>query len=437
MLKLRKLPNQTNKKLQFTWFEMVNMPCPVCDKRGWCLINGSYDEVVCMRHIDNSRPRKINGTPYRLEGEKPAINQDEIDYNEGEKRQADNVQHMVHSLLIRVFGLTQEDKEHMMKERGLTEEQLELRGYFSTSIANLKKQIVNGKSIWEDEFAKMGLPTDAWKGIAGFYFDEKGQCPVFMTKPGIAIPCRNAFGQIVGLQVRISESEIKYFAKGIARYQGRVTFSMTEEGLVYVIRNQENYSVIATGIVEDNHVSLPELEIEFDVTKSPKYLFVSSTNMKNGTSAVSVPHYAFADSILAKAEFDYAGNAKYNLLDFMNKKSVILTEGLLKGDIVASYIDDTKFSKLAQVVVSIAGVNVWKKAVKDLETHGLTQVFSAFDQDFEDNEAVYAQMESMIDYLLENGFGTYALSWEVGKGLDDCILADVPESDKGLSIVSY
>ena len=437
MLKLRKLSNQTKNSVKNTWFEMVGMPCPICNKTGWCLINGTYDKVVCMRHLDETRPQHINGTLYNLTGDKPNIKMNEIEQNEGEKRQPDNIQHAVHSLLIKVFGLTKEDKEHLMVVRGLSEEQIKLRGYFSTSKVNLQKQVINGKSIWEDEFSKLGLSQDAWKGIAGFSFDEKGNCPVFLTKPGIAIPCRNVFGQIVGMQIRISKEEIKYFPKNATRDDVRIALSNTDRGIFYTIRDNSSFSVITKGLAKENHVSLPSHNLEFDITASPKYLFASSVSKKNGTAASSVPHYAFSDSILAQADFDAQGNAKVPLLDLLDKKSVILTEGLLKGDIVASYIESTKFSKLAQVVVSIAGVNVWKKAVRELQKYELLRVFSAFDQDFEENEAVYAQMSSMVNHLLENGFGTYALSWEVGKGLDDCILADVPENEKSLSVFTY
>ncbi|HFI0144875.1 TPA: hypothetical protein ACGOR8_001952 [Streptococcus suis] len=425
-------------------FEMTGISCPICNSLGWCLITEEQTEVICMRRVDDDLPSLMGGTIYRLTENKVKVEDVDWNYQEGEKLQPANILHKVYSLVATVLGLTDSHKAHLMTERGLSEETIRLRGYFSIGMTNAKNQINQQRngSIWEQLFVSNGLPADVWKGVPGFYLEERGnvQTPMFIyDKEGICIPCRNSWGQIVSLQVRIDTENIKTYMRfdtnSKIKYFGLV--KKTEAGYEYEIG--DNFNVVAKGVTEYKEFVFVHnnREVLVKIQETPKYLFVTSINKKNGTSASSQPHFAYTDDILSKARFDDKGFAKVNLFKLMNKKSVIITEGLLKGDIIAAHLSDTKLGKLASLVVSIAGVNVWERASYQLKKEKVERIFSAFDQDFVENDAVYKNMVDMITNFNQSGVETFALTWEVGKGLDDSILAQASEEEKGYLIHRY
>lgn len=436
--KLRPLSAKTGKT---KFYEMVGVECPICHKKGWCLLSAKQDAVVCMRSPEKGRKILYNGYLYDLK-DKTNYDLAKVDTPISETPQPDNVQHRVYSLVIKTLGLNKTDEAHLTNIRGLSKEQIALRGYCSTDRKSLLKQLNGQTSIWEELFEANGLSRDAWRGVAGFFYDEEHQCPIFQVKSGIAIPCRNQFGQIVGMQIRVNPSDMSYFAKYTdKRLGGRngklitsVTFDTKTNQLFYRVRLAKfPDDIIAEGQCKAGETIVCHykgIRFDFKIATSPKYLFATSINKKYGTTARSLPHFAFSDDVLSKAEFDEQGHGKVDLFTLIDKKSVIVTEGLLKGDIIASYLDNTELSNLgSKLVVAVAGVNVWNKAYTILNKLKVERVFSAFDQDFETNKSVYDQMERMIDEFINHKFQTYLLTWSIGKGLDDCIL------NNGLSTV--
>lgn len=425
------------------FYEMVGMECPICHKKGWCLLSAKQDTVVCMRTPEKGRKILFNGYVYSLdENKRTSYNLSKLVSPVSEEQQPDNIQHKVYSLVIKTLGLNKSDENHLIKVRGLNRKQIRLRGYCSTDRSSLMKQIDGQGTIWEELFKSNGLPKNAWNGVAGFFYDEEHHCPVFQVKSGIAIPCRNQYGQIVGMQIRVNPSDMSYFAKySDKRLEGKngklitsVHFDNTTGKLLYRVRlasSPEN--IIAEGVCKAGEKIICHykgVKFDFKIATSPKYLFATSIGKKHGTIARSLPHFAFSDSVLSKAEFDAEGNGKVDLFKLIDRKSVIITEGLLKGDIIASYLEKTDLSNLgSQLVVAVAGVNVWNKAYYVLDKLKVERIFSAFDQDFETNNSVFDQMERMIDKFIAHKFQTYLLTWSIGKGLDDCIL------NNGLSTV--
>ena len=431
MGKLRKINSRAKEK----WFELVGETCPICGSQGWCAINEARNKVICMKSR-NEGERVMNGWLYFLDN--PAnISVKEVVGKDGEKIQTNNILHKVYSLVKDTIGITDADKQHLITVRGLTESQIDLRGYFSTDLDSLKKQVVGKSTIWEELFEKNGLPKDAWKGVPGFYLDIKHGCPVFETKPGIAIPCRNQFGQIIRLQLRVDESYIKVWAK-VNKSQFKVTVTKSGSQWSYKVTDIKEMETVAEGKTDKKEVHLDNLGVSFKIKTSPKYLFVSSVKNPKGTAATSEVHYAFSDEILAKASFDENGFGKVNLFNLISAKNVLLTEGLLKSDIIISKMNEGSLSKLkTQVVVAIAGVNVWSKARYNLVKSNVKTLFSAFDQDFVENDAVLYNMRDMIADFKKHSIPTFAITWEVGKGLDDCLLSDVPDSDRGYNLYQY
>ena len=90
---------------------------------------------------------------------------------------------------------------------------------------------------------------------------------------------------------------------------------------------------LASGTTKETSVKLRSgLELTFK--KGQKYVFVSSAYKPEGTSAKSFPHFAYSDDILEQARFSDEGKAKVNLMSKVD--NLLVTEGLLKGDITAS-----------------------------------------------------------------------------------------------------
>lgn len=443
MARLRKCTIRTFNQ---NWFEMLGIECPICGKKKWCAINESQTHVVCM-HVLNEEYRTVaGGTLYNLTGnqmKQVKINPKDIDWQEGEKLQPANIRHKVYSLVSMIFGLTDEHKQHLINERGLTEAQIALRGYFSVGKDVANKQVKTDKSgtIWEQLFIENGLSKNAWIGIPGFFLYEEGgkTYPFFTFKTeGIAIPCRNEWGQIISLQIRVDEASRKTWAEftGSKLYFDSIVKKKANSYDILVMHKRR--TILERTTEQKKFVIKYQGQmIDVSIKETPKYLFLSTVNELRGTAAPSLPHFAYSDEILTQARFDVNGFSKVNLFKLLDKKSVLITEGLLKGDIIISNIKDTKLEKLSKVVVSIAGVNVWARAKEKLKKLGVKRVISAFDQDFIENETVYKNMVDMITNFKNLGVDTYALTWEVGKGLDDCILSNISDVEKGYKLHKY
>lgn len=416
------------------YYEMIGYPCPICRGYGWCAISKDKKKVICMKMLDDTKRTVMGGSLYYLDKDQSILeNFSNQNFNKGEKHQPNNIHHKVYTLLSEVFGLSNEHKDHLMKERGLSEETIKLRGYFSTDRQTLLKQIVGKSTMWEDLFEKNGIPRKSWKGIAGFFLDEKQNCPVFQVKSGIAIPCRNEFGQIVGSQIRLDNEELKYSIKyNDIRLKEKIFANLKyikeEQKIKYSIKSCSDYQQIAVGkckLGEVVQVVFKGYEFSFTIKSEGKYVFTSSINKKYGTSVRSLVHFSFTDRILQQAKFDSEGRGLTNLLDFLPKKSVILTEGLLKGDIISSKIDKTILSKLnSDLVLCLTGVNTWNKGNKIIKNYKINRVFSAWDIDFKENDNVYNNMVRMFNdfYSNNNNLEVYLMTWTSGKGLDDCLL---------------
>ena len=191
-------------------------PCPICGKPDWCLVFADQTKAVCARKIDLDKPQFGSaGTIYDLDPKKTK----KVTFEPSWKSQplaSISTLHKVNSLVIDVLGLTKEHVEHLTSaERGLPVETIALRGYASSTKQTRQKQVDTTVShpatIWEKLFVANGLPKDAWRGVPGFYWNENAKCPIFESKDGILIPCRNSWGQIVGFQVRLDN--VRYQAK--------------------------------------------------------------------------------------------------------------------------------------------------------------------------------------------------------------------------------
>lgn len=409
-------------------------PCPICQKPDWCFVDTKLTKAYCCRNFDSDRPTFAGATVYELSGS--TMKNVEICEVSQENIAPNNVLHKVYSLVITLFGLTDIHVSKLMFARGFTVDQMFLRGYTSFTKETLKKQIKMiqeidgkpvGKTIWEDLFEENGLPRDAWKGVPGFWYSEANQTPIFEpSTKGIFIPNRNEWGQIIGGQIRVDESEMKYIAKVNSAWANKakvIIKNVDRNKYQYSIYTFPDYELLAEGVTDKKRLTF-ENGLSFTIKSSAKYVWLSTSYKEHGCGAKNVPHYAFPDSVLAQAKFDEQGKARVHLLS--KCQNVIVTEGLLKGDIIATKIPESRLNKLGStLVISMAGVNSWKQVANALETKTkFDTVFLAFDSDFQENDAVFNNLEKMIEYLHKKGGRTIkVLTWEVGKGLDDFLLS--------------
>ena len=102
----------------------------------------------------------------------------------------------------------------------------------------------------------------------------------------------------------------------------------------------------------------------------------------------------------------------------------IITEGTLKGDIIAHYMD--------RGVITVQGVSSFKedfgKRLRE-QIPELQKVSIAFDADYTRNENVGSALERLSDSLQQAGLAVDTLTWEEreGKGLDDYLKNQLTE----------
>jgi len=130
---------------------------------------------------------------------------------------------------------------------------------------------------------------------------------------------------------------------------------------------------------------------------SPRYVWLSSSNKLDGTSSGAPVHFR-------------------NVEQMRESGRAIITEGALKGDIIAHYMD--------RGVITVQGVSSFKEdfGVKLREQiPELRKVSIAFDADYARNPSVQRSLSRLHDTLMQAGLEVETLQWEEGegKGLDD------------------
>lgn len=142
---------------------------------------------------------------------------EEIDRAKWQNNIADeDTLHEVFSLFIGCANLSDEHKEHLMKERGLTEEEIQEGMYFTFPTRRIMP--IFRKKL-EDKF-----DVDILARIPGFYKDLSTNLYTFVRHKGIGIPIKNAKGKIVGIQIRHDEKKDKsnryvWFSSSFAMYE--------------------------------------------------------------------------------------------------------------------------------------------------------------------------------------------------------------------------
>lgn len=146
--------------------------------------------------------------------------------------------------------------------------------------------------------------------------------------------------------------------------------------------------------VRDTEGRIQGLQIRLDKVEKRKFRWVSSVDRKDGCQAEGCPHLAGLVS-----------------------ESIILTEGVMKADIIHALTGRT--------VLAVPGVHSLSKlkgTLERLRELGLREIKTAFDMDFIVNHHVQEAMDNLLDLLDEMGFKFSTYIWDSRyKGLDDYI----------------
>lgn len=110
------------------------------------------------------------------------------------ERADDQTVHQTFSTLLGMLSLTPAHRKNL-RERGLTDEQIDRLGYKSTPPPYLCR-------AYTDRVLKQGCKV---QGVPGFYLDDEGRWTVRFLKrlAGLLVPCRGIDGLIKGAQIRL------------------------------------------------------------------------------------------------------------------------------------------------------------------------------------------------------------------------------------------
>lgn len=175
--------------------------CPVCGRPDWCSVSEDGEVVKCMRVPSESSNVDKTGATYYIhrQGDSPiAIPGEFRRVDRGPERRAEpEVLDRVYRLLFNKLTLRPAHRDNLLR-RGLTAEQIKLRGYVSWP------QFDRRRRFCEDLAGLLGgvdLTT-----VPGFFFNQYGSLSLGGGPSCFAIPCRDAAGKVVGVQLRNDDS---------------------------------------------------------------------------------------------------------------------------------------------------------------------------------------------------------------------------------------
>jgi phage/plasmid primase-like uncharacterized protein len=183
---------------------------------------------------------------------------------------------------------------------------------------------------------KLGIGLE---GVPGFYFENE-HWKLNTKQPGYYVPYRNEDGKITGLQIRRDDNA------------------------------------------------------------DPKYVWLSSRDLPNGTPAKSRTHFVNPDIAELNGE-------------------VLITEGALKADIISELAETSSVA-----VAGVTGMNPEKLVSRIKEAFPkLSQIVVAFDMDWKTNEHVRNALLRLVQALKSNQFAVSIRQWseDDGKGFDDVL----------------
>lgn len=386
------------------WYEYTREVCPICNKTGGCMIHENGEKVVCIRNQSKVQfSVKFPSWIHNLVEPKKVT---KANFVQGNKKVGAASLNKAYGSLLAQLTLEEADCMHLMNEkRKMSREQIEIRGYKTTS----EKPWITVKQM-----AKHMQPEEL-KGVPGFYQNEFGWS--FTRGNGFFIPYRNERNQIIGFQLRadVVPNEVKVIPGSFDNLQARV---IEQPNLVQIIIDGEIIEEVrlekndnAYGVYQDGkygHVSLVD---------GQKYFWFSSANKPNGTGAGDpLPYHVAVPT--EQLKYWQSGNLH-------STKAVWITEGGLKADIAAEHIknvyDAEELMDVGSTVIGTPGINTWRTILPALEEMGVERVNVAIDMDVMSNPDVRYHSLQMMEELKRLGYLVNIAIWNEadGKGIDD------------------
>ena len=455
--------DKNGEKIPF--LEFAGACCPICGRSHYCMINAKGTRVICTK-IPNDSKKRLNGWVYEINGEKPISFNSKLAVKQQPKtnpQASAKRSYLLYRIVLSMRPLTDDHRQDLLR-RGLSQEVIDsyaghpgFGSYFTDKtygknhhphdmqlgFAPSKDGKVAFKSRWDFILKKLGLPTELWKGVPGFYLKEcryknrtvdvTGEAPYFGNKAeGMLVPYYNELNQIVGFQIRVDHvsTQVKVLRYPDKKYY--VFIDANGDTNEYAVRvtgpgyYDENGTVIAQGEFKDGeeiNVNFVQglQRLTFEVKKGGKYFWVSSANQKEGASWSTPVQVAYHRNIAKRKASDPV------LIDYVKKpKSVWLTEGGLKAIIAADNLpknfSDEQLDKYGRDVIAVAGVSSYRKFFDKLEALNVQSVTTAYDMDYKENPQVKANYDSLIAELRKRNYHIIRAEWSKEKGLDDALV---------------
>ncbi|MGP4074091.1 DUF3854 domain-containing protein, partial [Piscibacillus sp. B03] len=402
------------------WFEMYRELCPVCGKKGACVIHEKGDRVACIR-VTSDRPfskKSPQSWLHFLKKPQKAVETSNVEQQKGEKKRSPEDLNKVYRTLLNHTILNDYHYQELTSEkRGLTTDQVIVREYRSTSPKPW--QVV--KAIGET------LNMDDFRGVPGFYLHTKQEGQTFWNiagAKGILIPFRNDHNQVLGFQIRndqvLNEAVLQRSSKGghlsaeVKEQPNHVRVWDTKTG--EIVLDQQLDMKQMESLVDSNGQHLGFVRLE----KGNRYWWLSSANKDGGTSPGNpLPYHV---SVPTKTLESWPEGTP------IKREAVWLSEGPIKCDIASDFIDraysQEEIQEIGDTFIAIPGVQAWRLALPAIKRMEVKRVNLAFDADIRSNIDVQKALIDVAKELKHQGIELHLAQWNEhdGNGIDDLFL---------------
>lgn len=391
------------------WYEYYRETCPVCEKKGGCMINEKGDAIVCIRVESKTIfSQNFQSWLHRLVEKKKVDISAMGDEFKTNKKVPSTILDSVYRTFLNCTDVSLPHYTHLTStERGMTDSELNIRGYRSFP-----------KQPWEivKEITKQ-MGYQKFPGIPGFYRNQFGWSISGME--GIMIPYRNHFNEIIGFQIRVDDpkNDVEINTGNIEHLRARV---IKQPNRVQAFVQGEMIWEKEMEVGQTESVDSDEESGTVKLVKGQRYFWLSSASKEDGTGAgdPSPVHVAVPTSQLRL----------WNSSTLHQADSVWITEGALKADIAAEHIEKIYSSEelleIGSTVLAIPGVNTWRTVMPILEEMGVKHVNIALDMDVMSNPQVEYYLKELAIELKNKGYTANLAIWNTddGKGIDDVLI---------------
>jgi len=391
------------------WYEYYRETCPVCGKKGGCMINETGATVVCIREESKTVfSQNFQSWIHRLDVKKKIDTKGLGDGVKTNKKVSTTILDSVYRTFLQCTNVSVPHYSHLTNiQRGMTEHEIQIRGY--RSFPNQPWEIVK-EIIKQTGYQK-------FPGIPGFYRNKYGWTIAGMD--GIMIPYRNHYNEIIGFQIRVDQpkNDVEINVGSIEHLKARVV-------------KQPNH---VQAFVDGEMIWEKEMEVgqtepvvsgsdsgTVKLVRGQRYFWLSSASKEDGTGAgdPSPVHVAVPTSQLHSWESSTLHQAE----------SVWITEGALKADIAVEHIERVfntdELEEIGSTFVAIPGVNTWRIVMPVLEEMGVKHVNIAIDMDAMTNPQVEYYLKELAIELKNKGYTANLAIWNQndGVGIDEVLI---------------